>query len=57
MSGPGTICLQQNLNYLDPVQIGDIVLARVEIAELIRDRRRVPLLYDCWVDTKKVLDG
>jgi 3-hydroxybutyryl-CoA dehydratase len=55
LPGPATIFIRQSLNYLNPVQIGDVVFARVEIADPIRDRRRARLRYDCWVDVDRCL--
>jgi len=54
MPGPSTI---RSVNYLSPVQIGDVVFARVEVADPIRDRRRARLRYECWVDARQILAG
>lgn len=39
LPGPGTIYLEQNLNFLAPVYIGDRVHATVEVIELPRPGR------------------
>jgi 3-hydroxybutyryl-CoA dehydratase len=57
MPGPGAIYLSQNLTFLGPVRIGDVVVARVEVAELLSERRRVRLLCECLVDSRLVLEG
>jgi 3-hydroxybutyryl-CoA dehydratase len=57
MPGPGAIYLSQNLTFLEPVRIGDVVVARVEVAELLPERRRVRLTCECLVDSRLVLEG
>jgi 3-hydroxybutyryl-CoA dehydratase len=44
LPGPGTIYMSQNLRFLMPVMIGDTVTARVEVMEVIAEKRRVRLL-------------
>jgi 3-hydroxybutyryl-CoA dehydratase len=39
LPGPGTIYLTQTLKFLAPVKIGDEITARVEIVEVISERR------------------
>jgi 3-hydroxybutyryl-CoA dehydratase len=39
------------------VRIGDTVIARAAVAELISDRRRVRMTTICMVGERKVLDG
>jgi 3-hydroxybutyryl-CoA dehydratase len=43
LPGPGTIYLSQELRFLKPVKVGDTVIARVEVTELIREKNRVRL--------------
>lgn len=43
LPGPGTIYLSQELRFLRPVKVGDTVIARVEVIELIREKNRVRL--------------
>ncbi|MFQ5989701.1 MAG: MaoC family dehydratase [Candidatus Methylomirabilales bacterium] len=43
LPGPGTIYLSQELRFIKPVKVGDTVIARVEVAELIREKNRVRL--------------
>ncbi len=43
LPGPGTIYLSQELRFIKPVKVGDTVIARVEVAELIREKNRVLL--------------
>lgn len=57
LPGPGAIYLSQSLNFRAPVRIGDVVVARVEVAELDAAKTRVRLCCECTVDAKTVLDG
>jgi 3-hydroxybutyryl-CoA dehydratase len=57
LPGPGAIYLSQTLTFLAPVTIGDVVTVRVEVAELVTERRRVRLACECVVDGKAVLEG
>lgn len=43
LPGPGTIYLSQELRFLRPVKIGDTVIARIEVTELIKEKNRVRL--------------
>lgn len=57
LPGPGAIYLSQTLTFLAPVRIGDVVTVRVEVVELIEERRRARLFCECLVDGKPVLEG
>lgn len=57
LPGPGAVYLSQTLTFLAPVKIGDVVTARVEVVELVPERRRARLFCDCVVDGKAVLEG
>ena len=57
LPGPGAVYLSQTLTFLAPVKIGDVVCARVEVVELIEERRRARLFCECLVDGKPVLEG
>lgn len=43
LPGPGTIYLSQELRFLKPVKVGDTVIARIEVAEVNREKNRVRL--------------
>ena len=47
LPGPGAIYLSQSLKFTKPVFAGDTITARVEIAEVIRDRNRIRLRTVC----------
>ena len=58
LPGPGTIYLRQELNFRAPVRVGDTVTARVEIIEIIADKKRVRLKTTCVnQEGTLVLDG
>jgi 3-hydroxybutyryl-CoA dehydratase len=47
LPGPGTIYITQELKFLAPVRIGDTVTARVEVMEIIAEKKRVRLKTEC----------
>lgn len=47
LPGPGSIYLGQTLRFTAPVRIGDTVTTRVEVLELIPEKRRVKLGTRC----------
>jgi len=57
LPGPGAIYLSQTLNFKAPVRIGDLVVAKVEVVELIAKGCRVRLHCTCMVGDQLVLEG
>lgn len=57
LPGPGAVYLSQTLRFLAPVRIGDVVAARVEVAEMVEKGCRVRLDCQCLVDGRPVLEG
>src|SRR3954470_15564391 len=57
LPGPGAVYRSQTLNFHAPVRIGDVVSVVVEVAELIREGRKVRLHCEALIDNKVVLDG
>jgi 3-hydroxybutyryl-CoA dehydratase len=58
LPGPGTIYIQQNLEFRAPVAIGDTVTATVEVLEKIVEKKRIRLRTSCKNQFDKiVLDG
>ena len=57
LPGPGAVYLSQTLKFLAPVKIGDVVVATVEVAEMVEKGRRVRLDCQCLVDGRLVLEG
>jgi acyl dehydratase len=47
LPGPGAIYLSQSLKFIRPVMFGDTINARVEVAEVIRERNRMRLVTVC----------
>jgi len=47
LPGPGTVYMQQTLDFLAPVHIGDTVTATVEVIEKLQEKRRVRLKTTC----------
>ena len=57
MPGPGAIYISQTLNFRAPVKIGDVVIAKVKVVELIEGKRRARFECQCLVAGKAVLEG
>ncbi|MDY0038823.1 MAG: MaoC family dehydratase [Desulforhabdus sp.] len=58
LPGPGTIYVSQKLSFLAPVRIGDTITARVEVTEVLFEKRRVKLKTTCFnQEGTIVLDG
>lgn len=47
LPGPGTIYIKQELEFLAPVRIGDTIRARVEVLEVMAEKKRVRLKTTC----------
>jgi len=57
LPGPGCLYLSQTLSFLAPVRIGDEITARVEIVEVISEKR-LRLKTQCFNQREElVLDG
>jgi 3-hydroxybutyryl-CoA dehydratase len=58
LPGPGTIYLSQSMKFMRPVRIGDTITARVEVAALNDEKKRVTLKTVCTnQDQEVVVDG
>jgi 3-hydroxybutyryl-CoA dehydratase len=58
LPGPGSIYVRQELNFLAPVRIGDTVTARVEVIEIMSEKKQLRLRTTCSTqDGTLVLDG
>ncbi len=58
LPGPGTIYLRQELDFKAPVKIGDTITARVEVLEIMAEKKRVRLRTTCSnQDGTVVLEG
>lgn len=56
MPGPGAVYVSQTLNFRAPVRIGDELIAKVKVAELL-PKRRARFDCTCMVGETVVLDG
>ncbi len=58
LPGPGAIYIRQELNFLAPARIGDTITARVEVTEVLTEKKRVVLKTTCVnQEGTLVLDG
>lgn len=47
LPGPGAIYLSQTLRFRAPVRIGDTITARLEVTELVPEKKRLKLSTTC----------
>lgn len=58
LPGAGAIYLSQSLRFRAPVRIGDTITARLEVTELIPDKKRLKLSTTCLNGSGEVvIDG
>ena len=57
LPGHGTVYLRQDLRFLAPVRLDDVVVAEVEVTAIDHSRRRVTLDCRCAVGDRIVLQG
>ena len=57
MPGPGAIYVSQSLNFKAPVKVGDEVVAKVVVVDLMPAKNRARFDCFCTVKGKVVLDG
>jgi 3-hydroxybutyryl-CoA dehydratase len=57
LPGPGAVYISQTLNFRAPVRIGDTVVVKVQVTELIPKKHRARLSCTCAVKGEVVLDG
>lgn len=57
LPGHGTVYLAQDLKFLAPVLLGEHVIARVTVAEIHTEKRRVVLDCEAMVGEKTVIKG
>lgn len=57
LPGPGCIYISQDLRFKAPVRIGDTVVAKVAIIEIIAEKRRVKFACECLVGDTVVIEG
>jgi 3-hydroxybutyryl-CoA dehydratase len=57
LPGPGCIYLSQSLNFKAPVKVGDTVVARATVTEVIPEKKRIKVATTCTVGDTVVIDG
>ena len=57
LPGPGAVYISQSMMFKAPVRIGDTVVTRVTVKEVIADKKRVRLETVCLVAGKPVVEG
>ncbi len=58
LPGPGTVYIRQELEFLAPVRMGDTITARVEVVEVLAEKKRIRLKTTCTNQQGTVvLDG
>jgi|SRR5208282_5854969 len=58
LPGPGAVYIRQELNFLAPIRIGDTVTARVEVIEIMAEKKQLRLRTTCSKqDGTVLLDG
>ncbi|MCC9002402.1 MAG: MaoC family dehydratase [Candidatus Competibacter sp.] len=57
LPGPGAVYVDQKLQFVAPVRIGDTVTAVCTIQEINQERRRVVMNTVCTVQDKIVVEG
>ena len=57
LPGPGSIYLSQNIKFLAPVFIGDVVRVKVTIQEIDYEKKKVKLQTKCFKNEKKIISG
>ena len=57
LPGPGSIYLSQNLKFLAPVFIDDLVRVKVTVQEIDHEKKKVKLQTECFKNEKKIISG
>ena len=57
LPGPGSIYLSQNLKFLAPVFIDDLVRVKVTVEEIDQEKKKVKLQTECFKNDIKIISG
>lgn len=57
LPGPGAIYISQSLAFKAPVKIGDTVVAKATVTEVVVEKKRVRMATVCSVGETTVLEG
>ena len=55
--GPGSLCLEQNIKYLKPVYVGDIISLQVRIINYFKSIDTLLLKINIYIKKVKVIEG
>jgi 3-hydroxybutyryl-CoA dehydratase len=57
LPGPGCIYLSQDLRFKAPVRLGETVVARATVTEIVQEKRRVKFICECKVGDTVAIEG
>lgn len=57
LPGPGSAYMSQEINFLKPVHIGETVTARITVTRISKEKQRVYLIAEAFVDETLVAVG
>jgi 3-hydroxybutyryl-CoA dehydratase len=57
LPGPGAVYVGQTLRFKAPVRVGDTVTARVEVTDVVVEKKRASFKTECLVGGKVVIEG
>jgi 3-hydroxybutyryl-CoA dehydratase len=57
LPGPGAVYVAQTLRFKAPVRAGDTVTARVEVTEILPEKKRATFKTECLIAGKPVIEG
>ncbi len=57
LPGPGCIYLSQDLRFKAPVRLGETVVARATVTEIVQEKRRVKFTCECKVGDTVAIEG
>tara|TARA_B100000963_G_scaffold344095_1_gene346599 strand:- start:361 stop:810 length:450 start_codon:yes stop_codon:yes gene_type:complete len=57
LPGPGSIYISQNLKFLAPVFVDDLVRVKVTVQVIDYEKKKVKLQTECFKNEKKIISG
>jgi 3-hydroxybutyryl-CoA dehydratase len=57
LPGPGSVYVSQSLRFKRPVRVGDTVIVKVSVEDIVERTGKVTLKTTCQVNGKTVMDG
>jgi 3-hydroxybutyryl-CoA dehydratase len=55
LPGPGAIYLQQDMTFLKPVYLNQVVIAEVEIIEIVLEKKIIKFLTSCFNENNELV--